>query len=71
MNISGKTLIFIDNCIYPTLIYLSELDPDIRDSNQRSPLHCAAFGGYINCMNLLLENKASVDLQDKEVSFLE
>ena len=47
--------------------FASGLDPDLRDAYQRSPLHCAAFGGFINCMNLLLENGANVDLQDKEV----
>lgn len=44
------------------------LHQDKQDSSLRSPLHCAAFGGYINCMNLLLEHEANVDLQDKEVS---
>ena len=48
---------------------LTGLDPDVRDAFHRSPLHCAAYGGHINCMNLLLENKANVDLQDQEVRF--
>jgi len=51
-------------------VIVSGLDPDVRDAFQRSPLHCAAYGGHINCMNLLLENKANVDLQDQEVWLL-
>lgn len=46
------------------------LDVDVRDKLERTPLHCAAMGAFINCMNLLLENGANVDVQDQAVSRL-
>lgn len=41
----------------------------MRDKLERTPLHCAAISGFINCMNLLLENGANVDVQDQAVWF--
>ena len=33
---------------------------------RRTPLQCAAYGGYVNCMSVLIENKANTNTQDKE-----
>ena len=35
---------------------------------RRTPLQCAAYGGFVNCMSVLLEHKADPNAQDKEVS---
>ena len=34
---------------------------------RRTPLHCAAYGGYVNCMSVLLENSALYNAQDNGV----
>ena len=34
---------------------------------RRTPLQCAAYGGFVNCMSVLLEHKADPNAQDKEV----
>ncbi|MEQ2217883.1 hypothetical protein XENOCAPTIV_025472, partial [Xenoophorus captivus] len=37
------------------------------DHAGRTPLQCAAYGGYITCMAVLMENNADPNIQDKEV----
>ena len=44
------------------------LGPDLQDSAGRTPLQCAAYAGYINCMALLLQHNADANIQDKEVA---
>ena len=34
---------------------------------RRTPLQCAAYGGFVNCMSVLIEHKADTDSQDHEV----
>jgi inversin len=34
---------------------------------RRTPLQCAAFGGHVECMSLLLQSSASIDARDKDV----
>ncbi len=34
---------------------------------RRSPLQCAAYGGYVNCMSVLIEHKADPNAYDNEV----
>lgn len=38
-----------------------------QDQAGRTPLQCAAYGGYITCMAVLMENNADPNIQDKEV----
>ena len=33
----------------------------------RVPLHCATYGGHLDCMEVLLQNSANVNTQDNEV----
>lgn len=33
----------------------------------RTSLQCAAYGGFVNCMSVLLEHKADCNAQDNEV----
>ena len=42
----------------------------MQDYAGRTPLQCAAYGGYINCMAVLMENNADPNIQDKEVEIL-
>ncbi|KAI3360486.1 hypothetical protein L3Q82_002370 [Scortum barcoo] len=37
-----------------------------QDQAGRTPLQCAAYGGYITCMAALMENNADPNIQDKE-----
>ena len=37
---------------------------------RRTPLQCAGYGGYVNCMSVLMEHKADPNGQDNEVWFL-
>lgn len=39
----------------------------MQDQAGRTPLQCAAYGGYITCMAVLMENNADPNIQDKEV----
>lgn len=39
----------------------------VQDQAGRTPLQCAAYGGYITCMAVLMENNADPNIQDKEV----
>lgn len=39
----------------------------LQDQAGRTPLQCAAYGGYITCMAVLMENNADPNIQDKEV----
>jgi hypothetical protein len=39
----------------------------VQDYAGRTHLQCAAYGGYINCMAVLMENNADPNIQDKEV----
>lgn len=39
-----------------------------QDQAGRTPLQCAAYGGYITCMAVLMENNADPNIQDKEVN---
>lgn len=39
----------------------------LQDHAGRTPLQCAAYGGYITCMAVLMENNADPNIQDKEV----
>lgn len=39
----------------------------LQDHAGRTPLQCAAYGGYITCMAVLMENHADPNIQDKEV----
>lgn len=43
------------------------LTPSVQDQAGRTPLQCAAYGGYITCMAVLMENNADPNIQDKEV----
>lgn len=36
---------------------------------RRTPLQCAAYGGFVNCMSVLIEHKADVNARDRDVSF--
>ncbi|CAG11933.1 unnamed protein product, partial [Tetraodon nigroviridis] len=38
----------------------------VQDQAGRTPLQCAAYGGYITCMAVLMENNADPNIQDKE-----
>lgn len=38
---------------------------------RRTPLQCAAYGGFVNCMSVLIEHKADVNARDRDVSFSE
>lgn len=40
----------------------------LQDHAGRTPLQCAAYGGYITCMAVLMENNADPNIQDKEVN---
>ncbi|KAH3749812.1 hypothetical protein DPMN_184326 [Dreissena polymorpha] len=43
------------------------LDEDGRSPlNWRTPIQCAAYGGYVNCMSVLLEHKADPNANDCE-----
>lgn len=42
----------------------------MQDQAGRTPLQCAAYGGYITCMAVLMENNADPNIQDKEVRVL-
>lgn len=42
----------------------------VQDQAGRTPLQCAAYGGYITCMAVLMENNADPNIQDKEVNFI-
>ena len=33
---------------------------------RRSPLECASYGGFVNCMAVLLENGCDVNTRDNE-----
>lgn len=35
---------------------------------RRTPLQCAAYGGFVNCMSVLIEHKADVNARDRDVS---
>eukprot|EP00052_Salpingoeca_macrocollata_P022844 m.199538 g.199538 ORF g.199538 m.199538 type:complete len:192 (-) comp21902_c2_seq4:171-746(-) len=37
------------------------------DKQGRTPLQCAAFGGHVDCMSLMLQQGAAIDYQDREV----
>jgi len=41
------------------------VDPNVKDSNGRTPLHHAARGGYIDIISFLLEMKADPNVKDK------
>ena len=49
-------------CVELLLSY--EADPDIRDSNQDTPLHWAAYKNNYNCVRTLLQHGASVNPLD-------
>ncbi len=36
--------------------------------SRRTPLQYAAYGGYVNCMSILVENKPKPNIQDNEVT---
>uniref|UniRef100_A0A8C1ZLK0 Inversin n=1 Tax=Cyprinus carpio TaxID=7962 RepID=A0A8C1ZLK0_CYPCA len=40
--------------------------PNLQDHAGRTPLQCAAYAGYINCMALLIQHDADPNIQDKE-----
>ncbi|XP_052080740.1 inversin-like [Mytilus californianus] len=42
-----------------------KLNTGFRNS-ERTPLQCAAYGGYVNCMSVLMEHKADPNDQDNE-----
>ncbi|KAH3749491.1 hypothetical protein DPMN_183989 [Dreissena polymorpha] len=44
------------------------VDPNIKDSSGRTPIQCAAYGGYVNCMSVLLEHKADTNVNDCEAN---
>lgn len=44
-----------------------DISPNVQDNAGRTPLQCAAYGGFIRCMTLLLEHGADPNLQDNEV----
>ena len=35
---------------------------------RRTPLQCAAYGGFVNCMSVLIELQADPNAQDNEVN---
>ncbi|KAI8984655.1 prosome, macropain 26S subunit, non-ATPase, 10 [Mycotypha africana] len=39
------------------------------DNDGRTALHWAASGGHVDCVDYLLNQHASINLQDKEVGF--
>lgn len=41
-------------------------NPDIKDSEDATPLHHAAFAGAVDCLKLLISLKADVNTVDKE-----
>ncbi len=43
------------------------ISPNLQDHARRTPLQCAAYAGYINCMALLIQHDADPNIQDKEV----
>ena len=34
---------------------------------RRAPLHCASYGGFLDCMSVIIANGANLNLQDNEV----
>lgn len=44
------------------------ISPNLQDHAGRTPLQCAAYAGYINCMALLIQHDADPNIQDKEVA---
>ena len=44
-----------------------EISPNIQDFAGRTPLQCAAYGGFINAMSLLIEKGADTNIQDNQV----
>ncbi|MCX5922885.1 MAG: ankyrin repeat domain-containing protein [Candidatus Dependentiae bacterium] len=64
----GDTL--IHNLVYTKKVGLLKAllayDPSVNIANQRgfTPLHCAAQKGFQKCLELLLENRANVDVKD-------
>lgn len=57
------------SCVCANLLK-HKISPNVQDHHGRTPLQCAAYGGFINCMNILLEEGADPDLQDEEVRVL-
>ena len=49
------------------LLYFSGISTNIRDFSGRTPLHLAAFHGWCEIMNLLIENCANVNARDNQV----
>lgn len=49
------------------LWFVKRFTAPVQDQAGRTPLQCAAYGGYITCMAVLMENNADPNIQDKEV----
>lgn len=54
----------------PSQILRHDYCVTVQDQAGRTPLQCAAYGGYITCMAVLMENNADPNIQDKEVNFI-